>query len=211
MKKYVITIARQFGSSGREVGQKLAELLGYGFYDKQLITLAAQKSGLDSGVLSTVDEKAVSSLLYTLALGSSMYGNGAEQITLPINDRLFVIQAEIIKELASKEQGAVIVGRCADYVLSEHDDLVKVFVTADYTTRVKTVMARHNLTEAKAKDAVIKTDKRRSNYYSYYTGEKWGRIDRYDLVVSTDKLGVEGAAQVIRDYVERLDAIRNGK
>lgn len=209
MKKYVVTIARQFGSSGREVGQKLAELLGYGFYDKQLITLAAQKTGLDSGVLSSVDEKPVSSLLYTLALGSSMYNNGAEQITLPINDRLFVIQAEIIKELASKAEGAVIVGRCADYVLSEHDDLVRVFITADYTNRVKEVMARHDLTESKAKDAVIKTDKRRSNYYSYYTGEKWGKADRYDLVVSTDKLGVEGAAQVIKDYIERLDEIRS--
>ncbi len=135
MKKYVVTIARQYGSGGREVGKKLAELLGYGFYDKQLITLAAQKSGLDKTVLDGVDEKPVSSLLYTLALGSSMYNNCAE-ITMPLNDRLFVIQAEIIKELAEKDEGAVIVGRCADYVLSEHSELVKVFVVADYSSRV---------------------------------------------------------------------------
>lgn len=207
MKKYVVTIARQYGSGGREVGKKLAELLGYGFYDKQLITLASQKSGLDSDVLAGIDEKPVSSLLYTLALGSSMYNNGAE-ITMPLNDRLFVIQAEVIKELAEKDEGAVIVGRCADYVLSEHSELVKVFVVADYSSRVKTIMERHDLTEAKAKDTIIKTDKRRANYYTYYTGEKWGKVDKYDLVVSTDKIGTEGAALIIKDYIEHLDEIR---
>lgn len=207
MKKYVITIAREFGSKGREVGKKLSELLGYGFYDKQLITLAAQKSGLDSGVLSSVDEKPVSSLLYTLALGSSMYNNGSESLNLPINDRLFVLQSEVIKEIASKEEGAVIVGRCADYVLSERNDVLKVYITAEFTSRVKTVMARHDLNESKAKDAVIKTDKRRANYYSYYTGEKWGKADKYDLVVSTDKLGVDGAALVIKDFISRYDEI----
>lgn len=207
MKKYVITIARQFGSNGREVGNKLAELMGYGYYDKQLITLAAQKSGLDSGVLAKVDEKPVNSLLYTLALGSSMYNNGSEALNLPINDRLFVLQSEVIKDIASKDEGAVIVGRCADYVLSERDDVIRVFITADFTERVKTVMDRHDLTEAKAKDAVIKTDKRRANYYSYYTGEKWGKADKYDLVVSTTKLGIEGAALVIKDYISRFNEL----
>ena len=207
MKKYIITIARQFGSGGRMVGQKLAELLGYDFYDKSLITLSAQKSGIESGILAGVDEKPVNSLLYTLALGSSMYNNGNEQIALPINDRLFVIQSNIIKDAAEKGNGAVIVGRCADYVLSERDDVVRVFISSDFPNRVKTVMERHDLTEQKAKDAVIKTDRRRSNYYSYYTGEKWGKIDRYDLVVSTDKLGIEGAARVIKNYVEQLDEI----
>ncbi len=207
MKKYVITIAREFGSGGREVGKKLSELLGYGFYDKQLITLAAQKSGLSDGVLSKVDEKPVNSLLYTLALGSSMYSNGAESLNLPINDRLFVLQSDIIKDIANRDEGAVIVGRCGDYVLGERDDVLKVYVTAEFTERVKTVMARHDLTEAKAKDAVIKTDKRRANYYSYYTGEKWGKADKYDLVVSTTRLGIEGAALVIKDFVERFDEI----
>jgi len=204
-KKYIITIARQFGSGGREAGEKLAQLLGYGFYDKQLITLAAQKSGMDSGVLSTVDEKAVSSLLYTLALGSSMYTNGISEVRLPINDKLFVVQAEVIKEIADREEGAVIVGRCADYVLSERKNLVRVFVCADFSNRVKKVMRVHDLTESKAKDAVVKTDKRRTNYYSYYTGEKWGKTDNYDLIVSTDKIGIEGAAQVIKSYLETLD------
>ena len=114
MKNYIVTIARQYGSGGREVGQRLSEIMGYKFYDKNLITMAAQRSGLSSEALGTVDEKAANSLLYTLALGSSSYNHGMSHVNLPINDKLFVLQSEIIKELASSGEGAVIVGRCAD-------------------------------------------------------------------------------------------------
>jgi len=202
MKKRIITIARQYGSGGREVGQILAELTGYKFYDKNLITLAAQKSGLSPEALGSVDEKATSSLLYTLALGSSVYNHGIDVINLPINDRLFAIQSEIIRELADGEEGAIIVGRCADHVLRDRDDLVCVFLSADFDTRVKTIMKRHELSDTSAKDLIIKTDKRRANYYNYYTGEKWGKIDRYDMIVSTDHIGVDGAAHVIMEYLK---------
>lgn len=205
MKNFIVTIARQYGSGGREVGQRLAEILGCDFYDKNLITMAAQRSGLSSEALGNVDEQAANSLLYTLALGSSSYNHGIESINLPINDKLFVLQSEIIKEIAKKEESAVIVGRCADYVVSDSPNLIKIFVCADFTNRVKTVMDRHNLTESQAKDITVKTDKRRSNYYSYYTGEKWGKADKYDLIVSTDKIGIEGAAQLIASYLIMLD------
>ncbi len=205
MKKRLITIARQYGSGGREVGEKLSEMLGYKFYDKNLITLAAQKSGLSPDALHSVDEKATNSLLYTLALGSSVYNHGLESINVPINDRLFGVQSEIIKELADHEEGAIIVGRCADHVLAGRDDVVKVFIIADFDTRVQTVMSRHELTESNAKDLIIRTDKRRANYYNYYTGEKWGKTDRYDLVVSTSSIGIEGAAHVIMEYLKVLD------
>ena len=204
MKNYIVTIARQYGSGGREVGHKVAELSGYKFYDKNLITLAAQKSGLSTEALSTADEKAANSLLYTLALGSSSYNNGFHSVNLPLNDRLFVIQSEIIKELAAGDEGAVIVGRCADYVLSGNESLVSVFICNDFDLRVKEVMKRHDLTESQAKDLIVKTDKRRANYYSYYTGEKWGKIDRYDLVISTAKIGEDGAAKIICDFVKKL-------
>lgn len=204
-KNYIITIARQYGSGGREVGYKLAELLGCKCYDKEMITLAAQKSGLSSEALSSVDEKAANSLLYTLALGSSVYNHGLEHVNLPINDRLFVVQSEIIKELAAENENAIIVGRCADYVLSGRDNLVRVFISAGFDERVKTVMKRHGLTESNARDLIIKTDKRRSNYYSYYTGEKWGKADKYDLVVSTDRIGLDGAAGLIISYLNTLD------
>lgn len=204
MKNYIVTIARQYGSGGREVGQRLSELTGFRFYDRDLITLAAQKSGLSTDTLKTVDEKAANSLLYTLALGSSVYNHGISSVNLPINDRLFVVQSEIIKELASTGEGAIIVGRCADYVLSGRENLVKVYISAEFDKRVETVMHRHALTESQAKDLIIKTDKRRSNYYSYYTGDKWGKADKYDLVISTDKIGVSGAAEMIGDYLKML-------
>ncbi len=204
MGNFIITIARQYGSGGREVGLKLSEKLAYKFYDKNLITLAAQKSGLSSEALSTVDEKAASSLLYTLAMGSSVYSQPMGAVTLPINDKLFVVQSELIKELAAGGEGMVVVGRCADYVLSERQNLVRVFITAPFDVRVKNIMNRHGLTEARAKDLIIKTDKRRSNYYSYYTGEKWGKSDKYDLILSTDKIGTSGAAEIIANYLKIL-------
>ncbi len=206
MKNYLVTIARQYGSGGREVGQRLSEITGYKFYDKDLITLAAQKSGFSTDALQNVDEKAANSLLYTLALGSSIYNHGIEHVNLPINDKLFVIQSEIIKELAAGGDGAIIVGRCADYVLAGRTNLVRIYICADFDIRVKTVMARHALTEAQAKDLIVKTDKRRANYYSYYTGEKWGKVDKYDLVISTSTIGVQGAAELISSYLKMLEA-----
>jgi len=204
MKNYIVTIARQYGSGGREVGQRLSEIMGYKFYDKNLITMAAQRSGLSSEALGTVDEKAANSLLYTLALGSSSYNHGMSHVNLPINDKLFVLQSEIIKELASSGEGAVIVGRCADYVISENPKLVRIFICADFSYRVKRVMERHELTESQAKDLTIKTDKRRSNYHSYYTGDKWGKNDKYDLVVNTERIGIDTAANLIADYLKML-------
>ena len=204
MKNYIVTIAREYGSGGRECGKKLAELTGYKFYDKDLITLAAQKSGMSTDALNSVDEKAASSLLYTLALGSSIYNSGMGSVNLPINDKLFVVQSQIIKDIANSGEGAIIVGRCADYVLSERDNVVKVDITSDFYTRVNTVMKRHDLTQSQARDLRIKTDKRRSNYYSYYTGEKWGKADKYDVVVSTARLGLDGAAGLIADYIKML-------
>lgn len=204
MKNYIVTIAREYGSGGRECGKKLAELTGYKFYDKDLITLAAQKSGMSTDALNSVDEKAASSLLYTLALGSSIYNSGMGSVNLPINDKLFVVQSQIIKDIANSGEGALIVGRCADYVLSERDNVVKVYITSDFDTRVNTVMKRHDLTQSQARDLIIKTDKRRSNYYSYYTGEKWGKADKYDVVVSTARIGIDGAAGLIADYIKML-------
>ena len=204
MKNYIVTIAREYGSGGRECGKKLAELTGYKFYNKDLITLAAQKSGMSTDALNSVDEKAASSLLYTLALGSSIYNSGMGSVNLPINDKLFVVQSQIIKYIANSGEGAIIVGRCADYVLSERDNVVKIYITSDFDTRVNTVMKRHDLTQSQARDLIIKTDKRRSNYYSYYTGEKWGKADKYDVVVSTARIGIDGAAGLIADYIKML-------
>lgn len=196
----IITIARQYGSGGRKVGEALAQLLGIKCYDRDLISMAAEKSGMSEEALGHVDEKAASSLLYTLVMGSNMYHSNVDQFNVPINDKLFCIQSEIIREIAEKES-CVIVGRCADYVLAEHPSCVRTFIYSDFDARVKTVCERQSVSEGEARDLIIKNDKRRSNYYNYYTGHKWGRLENYDLSVSTDKIGIDGAARLIADYV----------
>ncbi len=197
----IITIARQYGSGGHKVAQKLAEMLGVKCYDQDLITMAAEKSGLSKEALGHVDEKAASSLLYTLVMGSNMYHSTVDQFNVPINDKLFCLQSEIIREIAEKES-CIFVGRCADYVLAENKACTKVFVYADFDHRVATVCQRQSVSEGEARDLIVKNDKRRANYYNYYTGHKWGRMENYDLSVSTDIIGIDGAAKLIADFAE---------
>ena len=204
MKNVVITIARQYGSGGLEVGQKLAEMTGMPFYDKDLITMAAQKSGLSQAVLDAADEKAANSLLYTLAMGSASYHHGVPNLHVPLNDKLFAVQSEIIRDIAKDPKGAIIVGRCADYVLADQKNVLRVFISADFDKRVETIMKQQNISESQAKELIIKTDKRRSNYYNYYTGGKWAKLENYDLVLSTDRIGVDNAAMLIRMYAEKM-------
>lgn len=197
MSRKIITIARQYGSGGRETGHALAEMCGYKFYDNNLISLAASKIGFDEGRLHAADEKIPNSILYTLAAGSSMYGNVFNQDYQPINDKLFMAQSEIIEAAAEEDHGAVIVGRCADYVLEHRTDVLRVFLYADFDHRVAEIARRHELSESEAKSLVIKTDRRRANYYNYYTGKKWGKLENYDLALSTDGLSIKEAAEYI--------------
>jgi cytidylate kinase len=199
----IITIARQFGSGGREIGHKIAEILGVKCYDRDLISLAAEKSGLSEEALHHADEKAASSLLYTLVMSSNMYHSNVDRFNVPINDKLFCVQSEIIRDIAQRES-CVIVGRCADYVLAEYPRVVRVFLYADFENRVKKICAEESISEADARERIVKTDKRRANYYNYYSGQKWGKIDNYDLALSTDKLGPEGTARFIVEYARTV-------
>ena len=164
----VITIARQYGSGGHEVGEKLAGKLGVPFYDKALIAMAAKKSGLSEEVFADADEKATSSLLYSMVMGSYAFGSRIPGINeMPINDKLFIIQSDIIKKAAA-EGPCVIIGRCADYILRDFENCLNVFVHADKAARVKRIVGK-NLCEAKkAPDFVTKKDKQRASYYNYY-------------------------------------------
>ncbi len=207
--KIQITVARQYGSGGRVVGEKVAELLGFKYVDRELITVAAQKSGYDPDIISRVDEKATGSLLYTLAMGSNMYGLHTTHTTMtghfemPLNDRLFIVQSDIIKAMAD-EESCVFVGRCADYVLSEYPGRISIFLYASKESRIKRIAAEHGLSEKEATDVVSKTDKRRMNYYNFYTGGKWGKYDNYHLMLDVSVLGIDKTAEIIADYVKRL-------
>ncbi len=195
----VITIGRQFGSGGRDVGERIAEYFNIPFYDKELVEMAAQKSNLSKEALKEVDEHATSSFLYSLASGNySMRGiNAPIYYEMPINDKLFIAQAEVIKEVASKGS-CVIVGRCADYVLeNENVELLNIFIHASLDYRAKRVMDALGINQAKARDKIIKTDKQRRTYYDYYTSKDWGQMSNYDLCVNTETIGIGGAANMI--------------
>ena len=197
MKNRIITIGRQYGSGGRAIGQKTAGRLGIPYYDKELILLAAEKSGLSKELLDRVDETATNSFLYAVSTGAYFMGGfSPTQNNLPVNDTLFLALADVIRNLA--QQGpCVIVGRCADAVLSGRDDLLRVFVYDDKERRVRRVMQRQDLPEKKARELIGKEDRRRASYYRFYTQHQWGDIENYDLMINTNHISADDAAGLI--------------
>ena len=209
-KHLAITIGRQFGSGGREIGIRLGELLGIKVYDKELLTLAAEKKGLHLDYLRHVDENAANSLLYTLAISASSHGARHLGMDMSVNDQLFIAQTEIIKELAEKAP-AIFIGRCADYVLRNHPDRISFFIHSDLESRVHRVMERHGLSRVQAEALISKTDKKRVNYYNFYTGKKWGKFENYHMSLDSSLLGVEGTAQMMMRLIEIYNFERKGE
>lgn len=201
MKNVVITIGRQYGSGGRELGKKLAEALGIEFYDNELVTLAAKKSNISPEISKMADEKATNSLLYSLATGS-VRGMLNGYYEMPLNDRVFLAQAETIKQLAH-EKSCVIVGRCANYVLREEKDINKLdlFIFADLEYRIKRIKEEYNLSEAQAKDKIIKTEKKRRAYYNYYSNGSWGNVSDYDLCINLTDIDNDTAINIVKEYI----------
>ena len=198
-KKMVITLSRQYGSGGREAGKKLAEALGFAYFDKELISRAAQESGLGEEFFERDGEQVASKLsyLFSYATGSA----GATEETLPLSDRVFIAQTKMIKKVA-EEGNCVIVGRCSDYILQDEFETIDVFVHADWEARIARVMERNDLDRAGAIDRIKKTDKRRATYYQHYTDRKWGDVANYDIAVSTSAIGIDGTVELLRRYVE---------
>ncbi len=202
-KNTVITIARQYGASGRFTGEVLSKMTGLPFYDRELITMTATKSGFGEDVVERHDERAQSSLLYTLAVGSVDYGTPMPlAYNMPMSDKLYIMQSNIIRELA--QESCIIVGRCADHVLRDNKNVIKVFLKAELPVRAERVAKRHDISEAEAQDMCIKTDRRRASYYSHYTGQKWGKQELYDLVIDTTIIDAQGAANVIKAFADSI-------
>ncbi len=196
----IVTIARQYGSGGREIGEKVAALLGCKTYDRELITMSAERGNMSEDALHRVDEVAAGSLLYTLAMGSNSYGiHTPFSYHLPINDKLFYLQSDLIRQVAERES-AVFIGRCADYVLREQPCVLRIFIYADEESRVARIMQRHDLPRNKATDMMNKVDHRRATYYNFYTGQKWGKYQNYALTINSSVLGIEGTAKMIADF-----------
>lgn len=197
-KKIIITIARQYGSGGREIGERVAQLLNVPIYDKEIINAAAEKGNLNVEVLKGADESATNSLLYTLAMGSNVLGTTMHfGYKMPINDKLFILQSEVIKEYA-QAGSCVIIGRCSDYVLRDVEGVLRLFIYGDLDHRKARVAERHpEIKSSQVIDVINKTDKRRSSYYNFYTGNKWGKYDNYDMAINSSTHGIEGTAQLI--------------
>ena len=202
----VVTIGRQYGSAGIEVGKAVAEMLGVPFYDKELVEMAAEKNNMSSDALKKVDEHATNSFLYSIVSGNyPMRGIGTPvYYDMPLNDKLFIAQTEVIKSLAW--QNCVIVGRCADYVLENEENVttINVFLYAPLEYRIEHVMEEFDITRAKAKDAIAKADKRRKSYYEYYTGHDWGEMKNYNICIDVSKTGIETAARMIADCARNI-------
>lgn len=198
----VIAIGRQCGSSGKVIGEKVAAALGIKCYDKELLALAAKNSGLCEELFQSHDEKPTNSFLYSLVMDTYNVGlTSSGYMDMPINHKIFLAQFDTIKKLA-EEESCVIVGRCADYALADDPNLVSVFITADDKDKIQSLKELYQIDDAKAKEVMVKTDKKRSSYYNYYSNKKWGDVRSYDLCINRSPIGVDGAVAMILKYIE---------
>ena len=202
----IITIGRQFGSGGREIGMKLAKDLEIPFYDKEMLERASKDSGICKELFEKKKKKPTSSFLYSLVMDTYSMGNSSSTYTdMPLNHKVFLAQFEAIKKIA-QEGPCVLVGRCADYALESYDNVLNVFIHADLDSRVRRIARNTDATDAKAKDLIVKQDKKRASYYNYYTNKKWGDAESYHLCLSSSKLGIDGCVEAIKDVIARCEA-----
>ena len=202
----IITIGRQFGSAGREIGEKLAAHFGIPCFDKELLTRAAKESGFCEEMIQNHDERPTNSFLYNLVMDTYSFGyNASSFVDMPISHKVFLAQFDTVKKIAD-EGACVIVGRCADYALSEYKNVINLFIYGDEECRVKRIMQKYSLSEDKAREMINKKDKQRQSYYNYYSSKKWGRADSYDLCINSSVLGVDGTVKLIIQYIEDFEA-----
>ena len=207
MENFVITIGREFGSGGLDVGRMLSKQLNVNCYDKELLAMAAKESGLCQEIFESHDEKPTNSFLYSLVMDTySVSGyTSTPFMEMPLNHKVFLAQFEAIKNLAKKES-CIIVGRCADYALEEHPNCIQVFIHAEKEFRIQRIVETYGLTKEKAADMIQKTDKKRANYYNYYSNKKWGDSRSYHLTLDSSVLGFDGCCKMILEHMEIVEA-----
>lgn len=189
-QKKLITISRQYGSGGREIGSKLAKRLQIAFYDKELIEMAAEKSGIDKELFSANEESAGGEIRY---LGNMMnfLGNGTgSMLNLSLKDQMYITQCNLIEQLAEQES-VVFVGRCADVVLQNHPGCINIFIHSNLENRKKRVIEEYGIDEKQALETIEKIDRKRKNYYEYYTDKKWGRAQNFHIVLDSSRFEID--------------------
>ena len=199
MMKTIITIGRQFGSGGKEIGIRVAKELGIPFYDKELLQEAAKKSGLCEKIFENFDERP-KSLLYSIAMDSYMFalpGTGAGD---SLEQQVYLATFDTIRHIAAQGP-CVMIGRCADYALADDPNHLSLFIYAPMDVRIQRVAKRQNITPEEARKLIIKTDKRRASYYEYYSSQKWGAVGSYDFCLDSSYLGLGGTVELIQAMV----------
>jgi cytidylate kinase len=199
MSNKVITISREFGTGARTIAQKLAIELGYAYYDRAIIQMAAEKSGLSPNFIEKNEEKANNSFLFNIATSAYISSGINLQYTVPVNDRAYIAQSEVIRELVEKEN-CVIVGRCANYVLADHENIMRVFVRADKKDRIRRCVEEYGFDAKTVEAELTKIDKGRASYYKFYTGDTWKNMDNYDICINTSRIEIDDAVRMLLDY-----------
>lgn len=207
----IITIGRQFGSGGREIADIIAKKLDIPLYDKEMLAIAAKDSGICQELFESHDEKPTNSFLYSLVMDTYSMGYSSNTYTdMPLNHKVFLAQFDAIKKIANQGP-CVLVGRCADYALESYANCLSVFIHADLDSRVRRIARIYDLTDGKAKDTILKSDKKRATYYNYYTNKKWGAAESYELCLDSSKLGIQGTADAIISYIDIRSRIKDRK
>lgn len=200
--KIILTIGRQFGSGGREIGQKLSEALGIAYYDKELLSAAAKESGLCEEVFARADERASSGMSYAFSMGFSYMGILTPYNDILSNDELFRIQSEAIRNIAEKES-CILVGRCADYILRDNPACISFFIHNTMENRIQRLVEGLNITVEEAKEKISKIDKSRAAYYNYYTNKVWGMASSYNFSIDASVLGIDETVAFMKSFVEK--------
>jgi len=200
----VITITRQFGSGGREIGKKLAEAYGIPFYDNEIISRAAKDTGFAEASFERAEDKASNSLLYSIAMGMNVFSSQDVGFSgLSLDDRIFLAQSKVIRNVA-KEGPCVIVGRCADYILKNQENVVNLFIRATLDFRIKRAIEVEGIPKEKSAEMVMKKDKSRANYYKYHSGERWDNVLNYDFAIRSDLCGIDGTVACLKAYLDQM-------
>ena len=201
----IITIGRQHGSAGREIGMELAKALNIPCYDKELLERASKDSGLAKEIFEANEKRHTSSFLYSLVMDTYSYGYSSNVLSdMPLNQKVFLAQFDTIKNLA-KEGPCVFIGRCADYALEDNPNCLSVFIHADLKKRIRRIAAYHSVSDNKAKDMIMKVDKNRASYYNYYTCKKWGEMESYHVCLDSGQFGIDGTVDLLKALVEKKE------
>ncbi len=198
--KSVITISREYGSGGRFIAKKLAEKMGIPYYDNELITMAARESGYSEAIFEKAEQLSTHSFLYSL----SMFGSVDGVYGLPLSDKVYIAQSEIIKKCAEKGP-CVIVGRCSDYVLKDFDNVINFFIYSDEKSKIERAVKYYGINADKASSELKKKDKKRANYYNYYSSQDWGYFGNYHLSINSDAVGIDASVDILSSFVNSFE------